>query len=79
MLHGGATRVGIGDAPTRYDVALDLRDLSGIVEHSAADLVCIVRAGTTLAALAEALRPAGQRWPIDAPDQRRATVGGTIG
>ncbi len=78
VLHGGATRVGIGDAPTRYDVALDLRDLSGIVEHSAADLVCIVRAGTTLAALAEALRPAGQRWPIDAPDQRRATVGGTI-
>ena len=78
VLHGGATRIGIGDAPTRYDMALDLRGLSGIVEHSAADLVCIVRAGTTLAELAAALLPAGQRWPVDAPDMARATVGGTI-
>jgi glycolate oxidase FAD binding subunit len=78
VLFGGGTRIGIGDAPERYDTALDLRALSGLVEHSAADLVCTVRAGTTLTDLAEALAPAGQRWPVDAPEPERATVGGTI-
>ncbi|HEY6959885.1 MAG TPA: FAD-binding oxidoreductase [Candidatus Limnocylindria bacterium] len=78
VLWGGGTRIGVGDAPTRYDVALDLTGLSGIVEHTAADLVCTVRAGTTLAELAAALAPSGQRWPVDCADPRRATVGGTI-
>ena len=78
VLHGGGTRVGIGNAPSRYDTALDLRGLCGIVEHSAPDLVCIVRAGTTLAELVAALAPSRQRWPVDAPEPERATVGGTI-
>ena len=78
VLHGGGTRIGIGDAPSRYDTAVDLRGLRGIVEHSASDLVCIVRAGTTLAELAAALAPSRQRWPVDAPEPERATVGGTI-
>ena len=78
VLHGGGTRIGIGDAPSRYDTAVDLRELRGVVEHSAPDLVCIVRAGTTLAELAAALAPSRQRWPVDAPEPERATVGGTI-
>jgi glycolate oxidase FAD binding subunit len=78
VLHGGGTRIGIGDAPFRYDTAVDLRELRGVVEHSAPDLVCIVRAGTTLAELAVALAAARQRWPVDAPEPERATVGGTI-
>ncbi len=78
VLHGGGTRIGIGDAPSRYDTAVDLRELHGVVEHSAPDLVCIVRAGTTLAELAAALAPSRQRWPVDAPEPERATIGGTI-
>lgn len=78
VLWGGGTRMAIGEPPSRYDVAIDLSGLSGIVEHSPADLVCTVRAGTTLAELSEALAPAGQRWPIEVADPRRATVGGTI-
>jgi glycolate oxidase FAD binding subunit len=78
VLWGGGTRIGVGDAPTRYDLALDLTGLSGIVEHSPADLVCTVRAGTTLADLARALSASGQRWPVEAPAPERATVGGTI-
>ena len=78
VLHSGGTRIGIGDAPSRYDTAVDLRELHGVVEHSAPDLVCIVRAGTTLAELAAALAPSGQRWPVDAPEPERATIGGTI-
>lgn len=78
VLWGGGTRMDVGDAPARYDIALDLTAVSGIVEHAPADLVCTVRAGTTLAELAAALAPSGQRWPVDAPDPARATVGGTI-
>lgn len=78
VLWGGGTRIGVGDPPTRYDIALDLTGLSGIVEHSPADLICTVRAGTTLAELARALSASGQRWPVEAPLAERATVGGTI-
>jgi glycolate oxidase FAD binding subunit len=78
VLWGGGTRIGVGDPPQRYDTAVDLTGLSGVVEHSAADLVCTVRAGTTLAELADELRASGQRWPVEAPSPEHATVGGTI-
>jgi glycolate oxidase FAD binding subunit len=78
VLWGGGTRIGVGDVPERYDTAVDLSGLAGIVEYSPADLVCTVRAGTTLADLASALRASGQRWPVEAPSPGRATVGGTI-
>ena len=78
VLWGGGTRIGVGDPPERYDIAVDLTGLAGIVEHSPADLVCTVRAGTSLAALAAVLSASGQRWPVEAPRPDRATVGGTI-
>jgi glycolate oxidase FAD binding subunit len=78
VLWGGGTRIGVGDPPQRYDIAVDLTGLAGVVEHSPADLVCTVRAGTTLAELCETLRASGQRWPVEAPSPERATVGGTI-
>lgn len=78
VLWGGGTRIGVGDPPDRYDIAVDLTGLAGIVEHSPADLVCTVRAGTTLAELSSALAASGQRWPVEAPCPERATLGGTI-
>ena len=78
VLTGGATRLGIGDAPARYDVALDLSGMRGIVEYEPADLVATVRAGTTLAELAASLTPRGQRWPVEPGLAQRATVGGTL-
>jgi glycolate oxidase FAD binding subunit len=78
VLWGGGTRIGVGDPPERYDIAVDLSGLAGIVEHSPADLVCTVRAGTTLAELETVLGASGQRWPVEAPRPDRATVGGTI-
>ena len=78
VVSGGATRIGIGDPPARYDVALDLSAVRGIVEYEPADLVATVRAGTTLAELAEALAPHAQRWPVEAGLPDRATVGGTL-
>ena len=77
VVSGGATRLGVGDPPTRYDVGLDLSALSGIVEYEPDDLVATVRAGTTLAELSGALAARGQRWPIEPGLPERATVGGT--
>lgn len=78
VVGGGATRLGVGDPPARYDVALDVSALRGIVEYEPGDLVATVRAGTTLAELAEALTPRKQRWPVEPGLSQRATVGGTL-
>jgi glycolate oxidase FAD binding subunit len=78
VVSGGATRLGVGDPPARYDIALDLSAVRGIVEYEPGDLVVTVRAGTTLAELAAALTPRGQRWPIEPGLPERATVGGTL-
>ena len=78
VISGGATRLGIGDPPARYDIALDLSAVRGVVEYEPGDLVATVRAGTTLAELAVALTPRGQRWPVEPGLPGRATVGGTL-
>ena len=78
VLCGGTTRLGIGDPPDRYDICLDMRGLSGVVQFEPADLVATVRAGTTLAELAAVLAEHGLRWPVEAGAHERATVGGTI-
>ena len=78
VVGGGATRLGVGDPPARYDVALDVSALRGIVEYEPGDLVATVRAGTTLAELADALTPRKQRWPVEPGLPQRATVGGTL-
>ncbi|HYY54886.1 MAG TPA: FAD-binding oxidoreductase [Candidatus Dormibacteraeota bacterium] len=75
---GGRTRLEVGNAPTRYDVALDLGALAGVVEHESGDLTARVLAGTTLASLDHALREKGQMWPVEAARPDRATVGGVI-
>ena len=78
VISGGATRLGVGDPPARYDIALDLSAVRGVVEYEPGDLVATVRAGTTLAELAVALTPRGQRWPVEPGLPGRATVGGTL-
>jgi glycolate oxidase FAD binding subunit len=78
VLWGGGTQITVGDPPERYDVALDLTGLRGVVAHEPADLTITVLAGTTMTELAAALAPHGQRWPVEVADPDRATVGGTI-
>lgn len=78
VITGGATRLGVGDPPARYDLALDLSAVRGIVEYEPDDLVATVRGGTTLAELAAALAPRGQRWPVEPGLPERATVAGTL-
>jgi glycolate oxidase FAD binding subunit len=75
---GSGTKRHIGLPPVRYDVALSLRSLHGIVEYSPDDLVVIVRAGTTLAELQKVLSERNQFLPIDPPLPEQATIGGIV-
>jgi len=75
---GSGTKRHIGFPPARYDVALWLRPLNGVVEYSPDDLVVVVRAGTTLTELQQVLAERGQFLPIDPPFPDKATVGGVV-
>jgi FAD/FMN-containing dehydrogenase len=74
---GGATDLGVGNAPRRYDVAVSLERLRGVVvDYSPADLVLTVGAGTPWADVQRFLADHGQRIPVEAPDG--ATAGGVV-
>jgi glycolate oxidase FAD binding subunit len=75
LIRGGGTKSDWGVPPRRTDLILDTRDLTGVVEHAAGDLITVVRAGTTMAALADGLK--GQQLALDVP-LPGATVGGTV-
>jgi glycolate oxidase FAD binding subunit len=75
---GGGTLQGIGNAPARYDVALDLRALAAVRAYDPRDLTIGVDAGMTVAALAALLAEHGQFVPLDVPDPAHATVGGAL-
>lgn len=75
---GGGTRMGLGNPPARYDVALSLASLDRRVDHQPEDLTATVQAGMTLDHLNEALAKSGQYLPLDPPLPGQATVGGTL-
>ncbi len=77
VFRGGGTRSGLG-RPVRPDLVLDLRRLSGILEHHRDDLTVEARAGTTVAELNAALAGRRQFLPLDPPCPERATLGGVI-
>ncbi len=78
VLFGGNSLQAFGNAPLRYDAAIDLRRLDRILEHEPRDLTISLEAGVTVAALDAALLTHGQFIPLDAPRPSRATVGGTL-
>jgi glycolate oxidase FAD binding subunit len=77
VVGGAGSRQDWGSPPSRLDLVLSTRRLTGLVEHAAGDLIAVVRAGTRLADLQAKLAPAGQHLAIDAP-LPTATVGGTV-
>jgi len=76
VVAGGGTLLGVGNVPRRFDMKLDLSDLSTMVEHSPDDLVVSTDAGVSLARLNEKVAAAGQRVALAAPDPLRSTIGG---
>ncbi len=78
VLFGGNSLQAFGNAPLRYDAAIDLRGLDRILEHEPRDLTISLEAGVTITALDAALLSHGQFIPLDAPRPSRSTVGGTL-
>lgn len=75
---GARSKLGIGQPPLRYDLALDLTRLDRIAHYDPGDLTLSVDAGMPLARLAELLAEHNQFIPLEAPWWERATVGGTV-
>ena len=78
IIWGGGTRIGLGNIPTGYDMAIDVTGLNRIVDHTPGDLTATVEAGITVGALQGALGRHGQFLAIDPPLPGRATLGGTL-
>ncbi|MGE3857561.1 MAG: FAD-binding oxidoreductase [Dehalococcoidia bacterium] len=75
---GGRTALSLGRPLPRYDVALETRGLSRIVEYVPDDLTVTVEAGIHLDALQQTLREHGQYLPIDPPPDNHVSVGGIL-
>ena len=75
---GGGTRIGVGNIPSSYDVALDLTGHTGHLEHVAGDLTVIVDGGVRIGDLNGVLEKEGQRLPFEVRSPGQATVGGSV-
>ncbi len=75
---GARTKLGIGYAPTRYDLALDMTRLNKIIAYDPGDLTLSVEAGVPLAKIAQLLAEHHQFLPLAVPFSARTTIGGTI-
>jgi glycolate oxidase FAD binding subunit len=75
---GGRTAMSLGNVPSHYDIAVDLSNLSAIVEYEPADLTVVVEAGVTIQALQDELAAHDQWLPYDPALGDRATIGGAL-
>jgi glycolate oxidase FAD binding subunit len=75
---GGGTALELGAPPRALDTVVRTERLAQIVEHVPADMVVVVEAGVTLAALQAALAAHGQQLALDPPSPERATIGGLV-
>jgi glycolate oxidase FAD binding subunit len=75
---GGKQHAGLGNVPARYDIALDTRRLTGVVEFEPADLTITCRAGMTLGELRAATGASGLMVPFDPAIPDEATIGGVL-
>lgn len=75
---GACSALGIGNPPSRYDIALDMIRVRGVAHYDPGDLTISVNAGTRLADLAQILAEKNQFLPLAVPFFESATVGGAI-
>lgn len=75
---GGGTRIEVGNIPTSYDVALDLSNITGEIEHVPGDMTVVANAGVTIGTLNAVLKKEGQRLPFEVRNPATATVGGSV-
>ncbi|MCC6651302.1 MAG: FAD-binding protein [Candidatus Eisenbacteria bacterium] len=75
---GGGVALAHESAPGRYDRALDLRAMNGMLTYEPDDFTLTAQCGITVAALRETLAARGQELPIEAAHADRATLGGVL-
>lgn len=73
---GGCGSIRTGCVVPGFDLGIDTRSLTGVIEYQPADLTLSVRAGTTMSEIAAVLGETGQELPIDVPFPDETTVGG---
>ena len=81
VARGGGTKLDWGAPPSRCDLVLSTSRIAGIVDHEPADLVCVARAGTTLAGLQSRVASTEgfrQRLMLDPSQGAAATLGGVL-
>ncbi len=75
---GGATKIGIGNPPGKFDVALCTRNINQVRYYEPADLTAGVGAGMALDELQNLLKADGLWLPLDRSGSGRATLGGVV-
>jgi glycolate oxidase FAD binding subunit len=75
---GGGTKLGIGSAPSRYDIALDLSRMNRVLAYDPHDLTLGVEPGVRIADLLQTLAEQKQFLPLAVPFLDRATIGGVV-
>ncbi len=75
---GGATTLGIGNIPHKYDVALCMRNITSVRYYEPSDLTAGIGAGMKLADLQGLLSRDGLWLPLDPPGNGQATIGGIV-
>ena len=78
LVRGGGIRMSLGVMPERFDILLDTRRLSRLLDHQPERHTCRVEAGMLLSTLQEQLAKKGQRLPLDPVDARQTTIGGLL-
>jgi glycolate oxidase FAD binding subunit len=75
---GNGTKLDHALIPTRVDLALSTRRLTGIVAYEPAEGVLTARAGTSLRVLRETVAAHGHHFSPEVPHEDRATLGGVV-
>jgi glycolate oxidase FAD binding subunit len=75
---GARTKLGMGFAPSRYDLAVDMTRLDRVIAYDPGDLTLSVEAGVPLHSLGHALAEHGQFLPLAVPYLSQTTIGGLM-
>jgi glycolate oxidase FAD binding subunit len=75
---GGATKLGVGNPPSRLDLLLDMTGLDAIIEYDQEDLLLTAQAGVTVQTVQVLVGSDSLVLPLDPQTSDRATLGGVI-
>jgi len=75
---GSRSKLELGMPPQRYDLALDMTELSQIAHYDPGDLTVSVDTGMPLSELAKVLAAKNQFLPLAVPCSATSTIGGAI-